>query len=363
MKKIVLVSLLLISAILLSSCAGGGSTRGTAGWTGLAADADYVYMADGNAVYAIDLKNGQEVWRFPAESSTAQVFFAPPVLTEDGQVLIGSEGTDHSFYSLDIKTGKENWAKSFTEAKDRWIASPLVHNELIYAPNADGFLYVLNMEGKLIDKIDLGGELWTAPVTDGTSIYVTSHAHQLQVVNIATRKITQTLELDGAIPGGLTNGENAIYFGSFSKKLTVISNGRQATLTETPNWIWGAPLLDGDTLYYADLNGNAYSYNLSSAQKNWEVALGTAIIASPVLFEGNLIVATEGTGKGALSGTIIALNTKDGSQVWEYATEGKVYSNMITAKGLILVSPMSAEFHLIALDMNGKEEWTFTPGQ
>ena len=94
------------------------------------------------------------------------LFFATPVLTADGQLLIGSAGTkDHPFVSLDPATGKEKWAEPFNDNEGAWLASPLVLNDKIYAPNTDGFLYILDMNGKQVaDPIELGGALWAAPV-------------------------------------------------------------------------------------------------------------------------------------------------------------------------------------------------------
>ena len=117
-------------------------------------------------VYAVDLKTGNEVWRYPAEADSKLLFYANPVLTADGQLLIGSAGTKIILLSaLTLQQAKRTGPRSFTRAKGAWLASPLVLNETIYAPNTDGFLYILDMNGKQVaDPIELGGALWAAPV-------------------------------------------------------------------------------------------------------------------------------------------------------------------------------------------------------
>ena len=349
-KRFTLILFVLLAALLLSSCSTSAASGGTS-WPGLAADADNVYIADGTYVYAATLANGKQLWKFPEKSSSS--FFASPVLTEDGQLLVGSEGNDHALYSIDPKTGKEKWPGPFIDAKNRWVASPLVFNNTIYAPNADGNLYILSMDGKLIEAVDLGGALWSAPVTDGKYIYVTSLDHHFHAVDITSHKVVQTVDLGGAIPGGPVVGTNGLYVGSFTKKLEVVSNGDHRVLAEAPNWIWGAPVLNGGTLYYADLDGNVYSFDLAGEKQNWSVKLDGAIVASPLVIGDQIIVATE-------AGTVVLLD-KDGKNVWERAVGGKIYSNIVSSGELTLVSPTSVAFQIAALDKDGKLVWSFTP--
>lgn len=351
-KRFALIMFLLLAALLLSSCASSAARSGTS-WPGLAADADNVYIADSAYVYAVTLNTGKELWRYPEKASSANVFFAPPVLTEDGQLLVGSEGNNHALYSIDPKTGKEKWAGPFSAAKDRWIASPLVYNNTIYAPNADGNLYIISMDGQLVQTVELGGALWSAPVTDGKYIYITSLDHHFRAIDIASRKVVQDIDLGGAIPGGPTVGTAGVYVGSLSKKLEIITNGNHRVLAEIPNWIWSGPVLDGQTLYYADLDGNVYSFDTAGEKQNWSVKLDGAVVASPLVVGDQIIVATE-------AGSVTSLD-KDGKNVWTHAVGGKIYSNIVTSGELILVSPLSADFHIAALDLDGKLVWSFTP--
>ena len=98
-----------------------------------------------------------------------------------GNCSIGSSGADHTLFRVDPETGNETW--SFTDAKDHWVASPLVVGEMVYAPNADGTLYVfdMSMEGndKLAWNVELGGHLWAQPVIDGGNLYLTSLDHNV----------------------------------------------------------------------------------------------------------------------------------------------------------------------------------------
>ena len=78
-KKLIFITTILLGAFLLSACAGGpvhGST-----WPGLATDGNLAYLADGPFVYAINLEDGREVWRYPGERDNGLVFYATPAVT------------------------------------------------------------------------------------------------------------------------------------------------------------------------------------------------------------------------------------------------------------------------------------------
>jgi outer membrane protein assembly factor BamB len=323
-------------------------------WHGLAADAEHAYISGGSFVYAVDLKTGNEVWRYPAEADSKLLFYATPVLTADGQLLIGSAGTKHPFVSLDPATGRENWVEE--KGKGAWLASPLVLNETIYAPNTDGFLYTLDLNGKAAaDPIELGGALWAAPSTDGSLLYVTSLDHNFHIIDIANGTIADPIDLGGAAPSSPAVGTDGVYVGSFATTIEFVQpNGRHEVIATAENWIWGAPILDGETLYYADLNGKIYSLDLASGSQNWDVVQPDGpIVASLLVTADQIYVATE-------AGTLVALD-REGETVWEKTVDSKIYTTPVLSGDLILVAPYQAEFFLAAYDAQGKQAWTFTP--
>ncbi|HET7143431.1 MAG TPA: PQQ-binding-like beta-propeller repeat protein [Anaerolineales bacterium] len=352
-KRLTLISLLVLGSLILSACGGQGLSNN---WHGLAADTERAYISNGTFVYGVDLKTGREVWRYPAEADSKLMFYATPVLTPDGQLLIGSAGTKHPFVSLDPATGKEKWAVSFTENKGAWLASPLVFNDRIYAPNTDGFLYIIDMDGRrAADPIELGGALWSAPSTDGSLLFVTSLDHHFHVIDPVAGVSAESIDLGGAAPSSPTIGSDGVYVGSFATTIELIkSNGRHDVIATAENWIWGTPILDGDTLYYADLDGRIYSLDLASGNQNWDAVQPDGPIVASLLIVGDQIyVATE-------AGTLVALD-RDGKTIWEKTVGGKIYTTPVVSGDLILAAPYQADFVLAAYDAAGKQAWTFVP--
>jgi outer membrane protein assembly factor BamB len=351
--RLFLIALFALGVLLLSACA----TPAAGNWPGLAADSEQAYVTAGTFLYAVNLQNGSEVWRFPAKAQNGVLFYANPLITPDGQLLIGSAGTTHALFNVDAKTGKENWPAPFTGAKGPWLATPLVWNDLIYAPNADGSLYVLRLNGEYVDAIQLGGKLWSKPVTDGTYLYVASLDHHLHIIDLASRNILKTIDIGGAIADGLTVGPQGVFVGSLAAKMErVTPDGQVQTLAQAEGWLWGAPAILDDTLYFADLNGNLYSVNVNSAAQNWSnIKPDGPITASPVLFQDKIIVATE-------EGSVFAFD-RQGKDAWPrpYVSGGKIYTTPVVSGEMILVAPFQAQFTLAALDGDGREIWKFTP--
>ncbi len=350
-KRLILISLTALGALALSACSGAPLANN---WYGLAADAEHAYVSGGSFVYAVNLQNGKETWRYPAEADGKLLFYATPVLTADGQLLVGSAGTTHSFVSLDPATGRANWVETF--GKGTWLASPLVLNETIYAPNTDGFLYVLDLNGQeAADPIELGGVLWAAPSADDHLLYVTSLDHQVHLIDITSGSVMQSINLGGAIPGSPAIGADGAYVGSFASTVEFIQpNGSHEVIAKAGNWVWGSPVVDGETLYYADLDGTIHSLDLASGRQNWDgVKPDGPIVASLLLAGDQIYAATE-------SGSLVALD-REGKIVWEKTLDKAIYTAPVVAGDLVLVAPYQADIVLAAYDVQGKQAWTFAP--
>ncbi len=347
---------LALLALSLSAC-GGAPPAAT--WPGLAADETAAYLTNGSIIYAVRLTDGQQLWSFSSDSKST--FYANPVFTSDGQLLVGSTANDHTLFRLDPKaddTNRVTWR--FKGAKDHWVASPLVVGEIVYAPNADGNLYVFDLsipgEDKLVNTLELGGKLWSQPATDGERLYVASLNHRLHTVDMKTLKV-KTIDLGGAIPGTPTLADGKLYIGSFDASMVSINaeSGSAAWTTPVESWIWGGPLLDDGKLYFGDLEGNFYVMDAASGALIASIQPDGPILASPILLNGEIIFVTE-------NGTVYSLQPGETNPLSLEKLDAKLYTAPVAAGDLILVAPFQSETALlVALDKDGRVAWPFTP--
>jgi Ca-activated chloride channel family protein len=122
-----------------------------------------------NEFYAFDAATGAPRWaiRVSDDGPTAAV-------VADGRVVFNTESC--TLFVVDAKTGKQLWS--------RWLGDPLmsqpaVHAGVVYMayPGADGThrLAAMRLEdGKTIFERPIAGDVITAPVVDGDSIYLTT---------------------------------------------------------------------------------------------------------------------------------------------------------------------------------------------
>ncbi len=360
--KLVHLTLFLILGLLALNLSACGGTPPPATWPGLAADQETAYLANGAVIYAVRLSDGKTLWTFSSHSGSA--FYANPVFTPNGQLLVGSAGNDHALFLLDPKTSNNasrvTW--TFDGARDHWIASPLVTGNLVYAPNADGNLYIFDLslpgEGaaRLLTTIKLDGKLWSQPVTDGERIYVAALDHRLYIIN-ATTYAVKTVDLSGALTGSPAIADGMLYLGSLAAKITAVrgSDGHIAWNVPAHSRIWGGPLVDNGKLYLGDLEGNFYVIDAANGNILSSFQADGAIIASPQLVQDDIIFVTE-------TGSIYSLRAGETTPVRLEKVDGRLYTTPIAAGDTILVAPFRSESALlIALNREGRILWSFTP--
>lgn len=353
MKRLAFFFLIGTAALALSAC--GTATK--VSWPGLAADADNAYLAEGSTVYAARLSDGIKVWTFPDKSS-GQSFISNPTIAPDGQVLVASAGTDKGLYSLDPKTGRENWAGPLV-ADNHWVASPLVVGDTIYAPNNNGSLYAAELETGLLKwSLPLAGSLWSTPTSNGKLVFVTSIEHTMYAVDPEKHTVAWQQDLEGSAPGAATvsSDGSTLYVGSFGSKVFALdaASGAIRWTAEARDWVWGAPAQSGDTVFAADLSGRLYSLGSVNGKNAWpSLSPDGAIIANPIVLGDGVLVATE-------SGSLYAFDNQ-GSKIWDINVGGQIYTTPVIAGDKILVAPMKGNALISAVSMDGKLlPWSFS---
>lgn len=349
-KPIPVILFSLLVALLLTSC-GAASTY----WPGLTAAEDLAYVSAGSHVYAVRLSDGTEVWRYPEKASGKTIFYTPPVLTDDGQIVVGSAGSDHGLFYLDARTGA--YKSQFSGALARWMAAPLAMGGYLYAPGGDGTLYMLDLQGNKLKSFDTGAPLWSQPVSDGKYIYLAALNHHLYALDPQTLNVVWDTELGGAMAGSpALSADGKLYVGNFASKVVALETETGKTLWEAPTDgpVWGGPALDAGLVYVADLQGKIYAFDAASGARAWNPPQPNGpIIGSPSQQGGLMIFTTE-------TGMVVGVDP-EGKVKTLASYQGKIYTPPANAGDLILVAPMETEFVIAAMDANGLQVWTFTP--
>ena len=360
MNKYRLLLFLFIALVfsLLAGCTGGGAAATS--WPGFTVDieSETVYVSFNTHVYAVNLGNGSEKWRYPEKADNKITFFANPALTDDGQLIVGAY--DNLLYSLDPASGSQKW--TFAGSENRYVTGALASQNSLFAPSSDNNLYVVTPEGNLRWQAETGHSLWATPITDGELLYQPSMDHHLYVYDIESgEEVWKSDDLGGTLVGQpVLSPDGVLYIGTFGNELIALDTTNQKVLWRFPaqGWVWSGPALDGDRLYFGDLEGVVYSVNAADGSLAWQIQPDTSdnrgVFGRPLVVEDTLYFASR-------AGILYAVNTSNGNPLWEKLFEAQFFSDLELAGDIILLSAHKSDASLIAVDLNGNQRWSFLP--
>jgi outer membrane protein assembly factor BamB len=197
--------------------------------------------------------------------------------------------------------------------------------QILYFGSDDGNLYGLDpANGSIkIGPFDAGDPIWTTPLIVEDSMYFTTVGGKVWARTAKDLHPIPTWETRFETSAGLITdpvivgeGEDAvIVVGGIGEKLFGLDPETGEEVWVEPfkggNWFWGRPEIDGDTLYYPNLDHKVYAIDGRTGTALWEKPFSAdeAIRAAPVLVgdvlaivdrKGNVFSVDPATGVGQL---------------------------------------------------------------
>lgn len=370
-SKISTIFILLTSLIiLLTGCTRAGAASS---WPGFSVFEENAYLSYGSQTFAVDLKNGSQIWRYPSEADRGRQIYAAPEIG-DGFAVVGDY--NGVLTALDQVNGTRKW--EFEGAKDRYIGSALISDGMVYAPNSDHYLYALDTGGNLKWKFKGEGPNWAKPLADKNMVYLASMDHNFYAFN----KDFSAIDLKNADDGSrtlLANAEWSIDLGMAIVGEPVLVDGivYAATIegglfaidtkSEKLLWsfnddgnlraVWGKPVVTDEAVYIADVDGNVYAVNTLNGKSLWPspFSAGGSIIGGGVVYQESIVF-------GTVEGKVFTINfNKEPKTIATF--ENPIYSSLKTGGENIIFTPASESSLLSALDENGFEVWSFIPAE
>ncbi|MGH2621122.1 MAG: PQQ-binding-like beta-propeller repeat protein [Anaerolineales bacterium] len=358
--------LLLIGGALLVGCAGAG-VQGASSWPGLASDGNLAFVANNQAVYAVELESGVLRWTYPTAAERGRAFYAPPGVSPDGLVFVGD--FQNQITALDSADGSVEWGPlQLSTPNQRIIGSPAVAGEVLLITSSDGRLYAreLNTGAGLWEfpaaaSEPLEGGLWSAPVVSGDRVFLTALDHNLYVLDRATGDLlwNDPPSLGGAVADSPVLSNGLILVGTFAHQLRALDAERGSTQwsSDVEDWVWGAPAVGDGLAFFGDLSGVLHAVSLDNGAEAWRTSVGTSIAASPVYQQDRVYTVTE-------NGVVSAREASTGAELWQRTLEGKLLSDPLLVGDMLLVASSSGEQLLTAfLTESGATRWSFTPSE
>jgi outer membrane protein assembly factor BamB len=258
----------------------------------------FVGSKDGN-LYALDSSRGQLKWKY----SSGGIILSSPLIYQD-QVFIGVGYPEKKIIALDKKTGQKEWE---IKTEQTVYSSPAAQENLLFCGACDGTLYGIDLvERKIKWEFSTGGNIYfSSPGINEEVIYCLPGNF---------KKSFYALQLDGTLKWEFKAGEGEILAlvssPAFTREIVYFQSGYfktrlYALSAQTGQLIWqkevgrptgygvlSTPLITKHYLYLGGGDGFLYVFAREDGEKIAEYDLGAPIVASPVIAEEKLYVAT-----------------------------------------------------------------------
>jgi outer membrane protein assembly factor BamB len=180
----------------------------------------------------------------------------------------------------------------------------------------------------------------------------------------AQKPLAASLKLGGPIIGGIaldeasdrlfvTSGES-LYSVSISGMISRIE-ARDAfadprVLFETGGEIWSAPVVQGNRVFFASLDGNLYAVNKSDGAEEWRYTGARSLVSTPVVAGGTLLV-------GGFDDRLHAVDMSTGNQRWAFEAENWIWSAPVVDGDRVYVGDFDGRVHALNL-ADGSTIWS-----
>ncbi len=350
-SKIIALFLFLVLALALTGCTGASGTAINT-WGGAAIADSKVYYASGTQVLALADSGANYTvrWMYPAKAAAGRLFLAEPLVV--GEQLIVADYASN-LASVSTRDGVENWI--FADAKGHYTDSPLLVGETLFASNADGNVYAVDLTGKLVWKFSKGSAFWAQPASDGKLIFAPSLDHKLYAIDIKTGSEAWELDLKSPLVARPLFVDGVIYQGNMAGGLFAInvSDGTIKWTQDVAGGIWSKPILQNGRLYFGDESGAMNIVSVEDGKIIAQVDTGSAILGSGAAVPDGIIFGTE-------SGKIVLFDQDGKSRPLLTLENGSIYSNIIINGERMVVIAYKGNKPLVALDLNGNEAWFYS---
>ena len=369
-----LVALGALLALVASGCTG---TSVSIGWSGPVASEGRVHLGTiAGKVVAFEAATGRVVsspggspWVFDIEAKLNKRFYATVAVAESGVFAASYDG---KLYALDAATGQRRWAfQAGTKTTDTLVGDVVVGEGLILVGSSDGKLHALEAtleRAKPRWSFPTGGKIWSAAAVHQGTVYVGSLDRHLYAIDAVTGQekwrfpARGSQQRIGAVASAPVVAGATVYVGSFDHKLYALNAADGSvkwTFEGAQGWYWSRPLIDGDRIYAANLDGRVYALRDEGTRYStpWPepAQLNAGVRSDPVLLGSTLAVAGQ-------DGSLHFLDVASGRQIDTQAAGAPVLAGLATDGQLLFVA--TTKQTLRAFDARTRaERWSIRTDQ
>lgn len=285
-----------------------------------------IYLGGAEAVYALQLSNGEEKWRFKSEIG----FKAAPAV-RNGLVYIGD--LDGKFHCLDAATGKSKWEFAAQASID---SGANFYKDKVLFGSQDATLYCLNAaSGEVAWKHAIADQIRCFPTIVQDRAFVAGCDGALHIIDLEKGEAVAQVKIDA--PTGCTPavvGDRA-FVGTEGEKFLAIDWKKQEV-----SWSYTNPrrqfayrssaAATKDVVVVGNQGKLVLALDPATGKELWIHNAGSGVESSPVIVGSRAFV-------GTTRGVLLALNLADGKLAWQYETGGSITGSPAVADGKLVI--------------------------
>jgi eukaryotic-like serine/threonine-protein kinase len=232
-----------------------------------------------NLVFALDTNTGDQVWSIEINGDV----FSSPCVAKD-MIIIGS--MNKNLLAIDSSSGNLKW--TFDALGEIW-SSPSFNGDSIFVGCDDGFLYCLDLDGRLKWKTKLNGKIRSSSpcLSEDNLVFIGTHNGSIYCLNQSDGVIRWDKQLTKPVLSSAAVLKDKVFLGSSDKKVYSFDcdTGSKAWEFETGDRIWSSPAITENdmVLFFGSLDSHIYGLDINSGNQTWKFPTMDIIDSSPCI--------------------------------------------------------------------------------
>lgn len=287
-----------------------------------------------NNLYAINAKNGEFIWKYPATDSVGGSI---PFVYEEN-VYIGS--ADKNLYSIQLRNGHLNWKFA---AGGPIFSSPVVRFDHVFFGSDDGFFYAINVNhGRSAWKTNTYGAIRSTPFVDEEYLYVGTEGGYMYSMELASGKTKWHSQAKRSITSSPVVQDEIVFVGSMDATVYAFdaTSGYVIWRFRTRRPIISSPCIYKDTVYIGSSDGNLYAIDMESGRQLWVFETEGQVNSSPATWDDAVYF-------GSTDGNVYCLGLKRGNLRWQFNTGSPIIASPVIVDSVVYIG--STNHNLYAL--------------
>jgi outer membrane protein assembly factor BamB len=290
------------------------------------------------------------VWEFKVPQGG---FEGTPLIVQlpNGKKTVYIADMDGMLFSIDFQTGEKNWEIKLGIGI---AASPAYQDEKIFVGDIDGFFHCVDTSGKLVWKIETGGEINASANFFKGHVLFGSQDGKLYLLNVLDGAAIWELETPDQIQCSTTVAQNRAFVAGCDGFLRVIDldKGKEVGKADIFSPTQSTPAAFGNQVFFGTEQAEFVAVNWEKPNIDWSFVSeqGQASV------RGSAAVNSKHVVFGARNRQVYSLDRKTGKRNWSVTLKAKVESSPVIVGSRVFVGSTDGRFYEIGLE-KGKVAW------